>query len=509
SSYFRFPAVRGDTVVFTAEGDLWKSSVQGGPAQRLTTHAGYETNAAISRDGQWLAFSASYEGAQDAYVMPLAGGLPRRISYDNGGVLVLGWTAQGEVLVSTQNTDGPASRRIVAAIDPVKQTRRVFPVADANDAVLDDAGKTLFFTRFGLAMTNDNVRNYRGGAHATLWRYDLDGKGEAVRMHADAGVLAGNNKRPMWWQGRIYYISDEGGSDNLWSMLPDGSDRRALTSHTQWDVRNAQLGDGKIVYQLGADLQVLDLAAGTDSPPLAISLVSDFDQQRARQIRSPLDTLSNVQLSGKDERIILTARGKVSIAGTGSLRRVDIAIPDGARARDAVFSSDEKSVFAIVDTSGENEIWKYAADGSGKGEQLTTQGDNHRWKLYPSPDGRWLAHTDKKGRFWLLDLATRGNQLIDDAGKAGVDKHDEVQWSPDSRNLAIVRVASNEQREQIGLYNLASKQLQFVTSDRYTSASPVFSPDGRWLYFMSARNFQLANGSPWGDRNMGPVFDKR
>ena len=52
ASYFRFPAVRGDTVVFTAEGDLWKSSVRGGAAQRLTTHPGYETNAAISRDGQ-------------------------------------------------------------------------------------------------------------------------------------------------------------------------------------------------------------------------------------------------------------------------------------------------------------------------------------------------------------------------------------------------------------------------------------------------------------------------
>src|SRR5450830_957459 len=511
SAYFRFPAIRGDIVVFTAEGDLWKTSVRGGQAERLTTHPGYETNAAISRDGLWVAFSASYEGAQEAYVMPLAGGLPRRISFDNGGVVVLGWTAQGEVLVSTQNTDGPASRRVVAAIDPVKQTRRVFPVADANDAVLDDAGKTLYFTRFGLAATNDNVRNYRGGAHAQLWRYELDGKAEAVPLIADAAVRAGNNKRPMWWQGRVYYISDAGGSDNLWSMLPDGSDRHMLTSYKEWDVRNASLGDGKIVYQLGADLHVLDLnvpATGASSP-LPINLVSDFDQQRARQIRSPLDTLSNVQVSGKDERIILTARGRVSIAGTGSLRRVDIAIPEGARARDAVFSSDEKSVFAIVDTSGENEIWKYAADGSGKGEQLTTQGDNHRWKLYPSPDGRWLAHTDKKGRFWLLDLATRGNQLIDDAGKGGVDKHDEVQWSPDSRNLAIVRVASNEQREQIGLYNLASKQLQFVTSDRYTSASPVFSPDGRWLYFMSARNFQLANGSPWGDRNMGPVFDKR
>ena len=60
TSYFRFPAVRGDTVVFTAEGDLWKSNLRGGAAQRLTTHPGYETNAAISRDGQWLAFSAAY-----------------------------------------------------------------------------------------------------------------------------------------------------------------------------------------------------------------------------------------------------------------------------------------------------------------------------------------------------------------------------------------------------------------------------------------------------------------
>jgi tricorn protease len=76
------------------------------------------------------------------------------------------------------------------------------------------------------------------------------------------------------------------------------------------------------------------------------------------------------------------------------------------------------------------------------------------------------------------------------------------------QNLALVR-ASTEQRDQIGLYNIESKQLAFVTSDRYTSRSPVFSPDGKWLYFLSARNFQLANGSPWGDRNMGPVFDKR
>ncbi|CDG84559.1 S41 family peptidase [Janthinobacterium agaricidamnosum] len=504
-AYFRFPAIRGDSVVFTAEGDLWRTGAQGGAAQRLTTHPAAETNAAISRDGRWVAFSASYEGAQEVYVMPLAGGLPRRLSFENGSAIVLGWTAQGEVLFSTQGSGGPSGYRIVAAIDPASMIRRVFPVADANDAVLDDSGKTLYFTRFGLALTNDNVKHYRGGAHAQLWRYELDGKGEAELLR---GNDKGNDKRPMWWQGQVYFISDRKGADNLWVMNPDGSGRRSLTAYKDWDVRNAALGDGKIVFQIGADLHVLDLATENDQA-LKISLVSDFDQQRARQIRSPLDNLTNVQLSGKDERIILTARGRVSIAGTGSARRVEIAVPEGARARDAVFSQDEKSVYAIVDTSGENEIWKFAADGSGHGEQLTRDGNNFRWKLYPSPDGRWLAHTDKRGRFWLFDLVARTNVIIDDAGKAGVDKHEEVLWSPDSKNLAVVRVASNEQREQIGLYNLQSKQLDFVTSDRYTSSSPVFSPDGRWLYFLSARNFKLANGSPWGDRNMGPVFDKR
>jgi tricorn protease len=514
-AYYRFPAIRGDAVVFTAEGDLWKASAHGGPAQRLTTHAGAETNAAISHDGKWIAFSASYEGAQEAYVMPIAGGLPRRLTFENGAVLVLGWTAQGEVLVSTQDAKGPSAHRIAAAVHPATLARRVFAVADANDAVLDDAGKTLYFTRYGLALTNDNVKRYQGGAHAQLWRYDLGGSTEAeLLLAADAG----NSKRPMWWQGRVYFISDRDGCDNLWSMAPDGSDPRQLTQHKDWDVRNAALGDGRIVYQLGADLQVLELAGGTaagaataatEPQPLHISLVSDFDQQRARQIRSPLDNLTNVQIAGKVERIVLTARGRVSVAGTGAQRRVEIAIPEGARAREAVFSADDRWVYAIVDSTGENEIWKFAADGSGHGEQLTRDGNSHRWQLYPSPDGKWLGHTDKKGRFWLLDLASKNNMLIDDAGKSGVDKHDEILWSPDSRNLALVRAASTEQREQIGLYQLETRHLEFVTSDRYTSTSPVFAPDGKWLYFLSARNFQLANGAPWGDRNMGPVFDKR
>jgi tricorn protease len=503
--YFRFPAVRGDTVVFTAEGDLWRTAVAGGKATRLTTHPSSETHAAISHDGKFVAFTASYEGAQEAYVMPVEGGLPKRISFENGGVTVLGWTAQGEVLAGIENPVGPSKRRVVAVIDPVKPARRVLPLADANDAVLDDAGRTVYFTRMGLSMTNDNVKAYRGGAYAQLWRFDLNAKNEAQPLFKADTV---NNRHAMWWKGRLYFISDAGGADNLWTSLPDGSDRRELTHHREWDVRTASLGDGRIVYQLGADLHVFDIASGQDAL-LHASLVSDFDQQRLRRVKSPLDALTSIEVASKAERIVLTARGRVTIAGTGSHRRVEIAVPEGARARGAVFSHDDKSVYAIADTSGENEIWRYAADGSGHGERLTTDGASHRSALYPSPDGKWLAHTDKKGRTWLLDLNAKTNVIIDDAGQAGLERPDQVVWSPDSSNLAFVRDGSSERRSQIGMLNLATRKLSFVTTDRYEASSPAFSPDGKWLYFLSARHFDVGNTSVWSDRNMGPVFDKR
>ena len=73
-------------------------------------------------------------------------------------------------------------------------------------------------------------------------------------------------------------------------------------------------GDGRIAYQLGADLRVFDIAAGTDTRVEA-SLVSDFDQQRTRRVRSPLDALTSIDVANKAQRIVLTARGKVTIAG--------------------------------------------------------------------------------------------------------------------------------------------------------------------------------------------------
>ena len=503
--YFRQPAIHGDTVVFTAEGDLWAVAASGGAARRLTTHAAEEGRAAISPDGTQVAFTASYTGSRDVHVMPLAGGAPRRLSFESGGVIVLGWTPQGEVLYGTLAPGGTGgAQRVLVTVNPATLARRTLPLAEANDAVLAADGRTLYFVRYGLGVTGDNARGYRGGALSQLWRFDLSSNAEAVRI----GPVDVNLRRPMLVDGRLVVIADPGGRDVLATLDPASGALMPLPTQGEFDVRSANASGSRIVYQSGAALRVFDLASGQDAA-LPVHLVSDFAQRQPRWLDAPLKYLESSDFSADGERVALVARGKAVVAGVGASRRVDVASADGVRLSNAVFSADRKHLFAISDASGEEEIWRFSADGRADAKQLTRDGSTQRNRLAVSPDGKWLAHGDKSGKLWLLDPATGSNRLVDDGGKDGNDSYNAVVWSPDSRHLALVRSTGAYGRARIALYSVDRAALAWLTSDKYESYAPAFSTDGQWLWFLSARDFAVVNGSPWGDRNTGPFFDKR
>jgi tricorn protease len=101
--YYRSPSIFNETVVFTAEGDLWKVSVNSGNAQRLTSHPGMEIHADISPDGKYIAFCGQYEGPFEIYVIPMNGGLPKRLTYEGNSTgrynpKVYGWTKDGRII---------------------------------------------------------------------------------------------------------------------------------------------------------------------------------------------------------------------------------------------------------------------------------------------------------------------------------------------------------------------------------------------------------------------------
>jgi tricorn protease len=496
SGYYRYPAIHGRTLVFTAEGDLWQVGIDGGTARRLTTHHGSEIHAAISPDGATIAFSGQYEGPTEVYTMPLAGGIPERRTFWGEYCRVVGWTPGGEVIYATRHFSTLPSTQL-ATLNIDAGTSEPIPLAQASDGTFEDGGNTLFFTRF--SFQGSHTKRYEGGTAQNIWRFTY-GAGEAVPLTAD---YKGTSRCPMWYQGRVYFVSDRDGTKNIWSMTEEGKDLVQHTFHSGWDVKTPDLEGGRIVYQLGADLYLYEISSGRDGK-IPIGLASDFEQRRDRWIDSPADYLTSAHISPNGDRVALTARGRVFVAPVDEGRFVEATRKSGVRYRDARFMPDGESVLVLSDETGEMEFYELPANGVGASRALTGDGHVFRYEGIPSPDGKWIAFTDKNQKLWLYEKRIGQNREI--AASEQTTPYD-LAWSPDSKWLAYVDEAPNYYA-RVMVYGIEDRQTTAITGERVDSYSPTWSPDGKWLYYLSDRYFASLVRSPWGSRQPEPFFDK-
>jgi tricorn protease len=498
--YYRYPAIYGDTIIFTAESDLWQVSAAGGVARRLTTHPGEEKFAAFSPDGKTLAFSADYEGPTEVYTMPATGGLPARRTFDGGSASVVGWTPDGKIVYATRRYSTLPDTQL-ALVDSQNRITRI-PLSQAAQGSYDARGAALYFTR--LPFQGSYAKRYQGGTAQNIWKYSAGAEATGL-----TGDFAGTSKDAMWWNGRIYFLSDRDGTMNIWSMDENGKNLRQHTRHAGWDAKSASLGQGRIVYQLGADIHLFDIASGRDGV-IEIELASDFDHLRENWVKEPNQYLTSTAFSNDGQSIVLTARGKAFVAPAKQGRFVEVTPTAAARVRDAVLMPDGKSLVALSTQSGEVELWKLPANGVGSPEQLTNDGSVLRWDAVPSPDGKWIAHQDKDDQLWLLEVATKLNKKIATAefasGNSGPNFED-LKWSPDSKYLAFATEARNL-FGVISVYDVGRGETHVITTDRYNSGDPAWSADGKWLYFLSDRSLRTVVNSPWGSRQPDPYFDK-
>jgi len=498
--YYRQPALHGDTVVFVAEGDLWRVPAAGGEAVRLTSHPGEEEHPVVSPDGETVAFTATYEGPREVYTMPLQGGLPTRRTWGSSNYLrTTGWAPDGQLLYATMadsTLPGVELARLDVSVDAAQPT--FVPLFGAADGSYDEAGKTLFFTRYWAQPSH--TKRYEGGTAQSIWKLPR-GAAEATPLTSD---FPGTSRHPMWWQGRIYFVSDRDGTMNLWSMTPDGGDLQQLTHHQGWDVHDPSLDAGRVVYQLGADLWLYDAATQSDHK-IPITLRSDLDQTREHWVDEPMEYLTAAHISADGERVALTARGQVFVVPRHQGRLTEAGRRPGVRYRNARFMPDGKALVVLSDESGEVELWRLPANGVGAPAQWTTDGDILRWEAVPSPDGRDIAHDDKAQRLFVYDTETGRNRQID---ASEVSRFSDLAWSPDGKWLAYVATAGNL-FSQIKLYSVTSGQATLVTTDHFDSYSPAWSPDGKWLYLLSDRHLESVVQGVWGSYAPEPFLDKK
>lgn len=505
--FYQFPSARGDVLVFASEGDLWRTGRGGGTAVRLTNHPAEEREAHVSPDGRLVAFSAAYDSERDVYVMPVAGGTPRRLTFEGGFIQVIGWTPDGRVMFSSRLAGG-GQGEVLYTVSPQGGEATPVPLWRATDATFGSDGRTLFFSRRGLfARARDNAVLYRGGGMEQLWRWTMGSDAEAVRLLADFGAPI---RHPMSAAGRIWFLSDKSGKDALWSVAEDGSDLRQVSPDLPFPVLHASIDGDTAFLQNGADLYAVSLASGRLSK-LSIDLVTDREQTRIRALGEPLGQLEAARISPSGETVAITARGRVALAAPKQLRRVEFAVPVAARARQAVLGGAGGKAFMILDQGDRGDIFAMPADGTGAPTAVTKGYDAHIWSFAVAPDGKTLVVWDKAARLQKVDVATGRVTLLAKNATGDDSPFRDLVFSPDGKMIAYAEASPANGGNTSDLYVqiLATGERVKATSGKYNDYAPAFAHDGAWLYFLSDRNFDPTPGSPWGDRNMGVAFPKR
>ncbi len=487
----RFPAIFGEQIVFTYGGDLYTVQAAGGVARKLTSHEGNEMFARFSPDGKQLAFTAQYDGNTEVYVMPAAGGVPRRLTTtatlnrdevsDRMGPnnIVMGWKHDSRHIVFRS--------RMKEANDFIGQLFLTSVDGDIPEQLPLPRGGFCSFSQDDQKMAYNRIfrefrtwKRYRGGMADDIWIYDFTSKKtENITDNPACDII------PMWSGERIYFISDrdENKRFNLYCFDLKTRSTRQLTRFAEFDIKFPSLGNNAIVFENGGFLYRFDLAAEkTEKVPVFIQ--DDLARSRGG-IVAVSGAITNFEIAPDGKRALFGARGDIFTAPVKYGNTRNLTATPGIHERNSQWSPDGRWIAFISDRSGEDEIYLSAQDGSGEPRQLTSGSDTYKFQIYWSPDSKKIMWADKKLRLRYLDVDSKA---VTEIAGAKAFEFFQYTWSPDSRWIAYAR-PEEEVLNKIYLYSLEKKSTIEVTDGWYASASPAFSSDGKYLFFVSNRDF--------------------
>jgi len=518
NGYLRTPAIAGDTVAFVTEDDLWSVDVGGGVARRLTANLSEVSRPALSPDGEWVGFTSRDEHHPEVYAMPAAGGEAKRLTWLGANSMVRGWTPTGAILFATDAGRPFFGDFVLASVPPIGGPVETLPWGPATEAAWGSRGEVVL-GRF----TADPARwkRYRGGRAGKLW-IDRSGDGSFRPLVA---ALDGNLAHPMWVGGRVWFVSDHEGIGNLYSCRPDGADLTRHTDHDRYYARFAASDGRRVVYAHAADLWLYDPSTG-EARKIEIDLRSPR-VQRHRKFASAADHQRAAALHPAGHSVAVTTRASAFVMGLweGAVRQV--GCEQGVRYRAAAFSGDGTAVVCVADTGTDVAIEVHpmpatAPDADQKEENkagtaarptrrrrpagssalavqrgkvtITPEGVRRVGGLdlgcieevRPAPVGSLVALSTHRWELVVVDTETGLARVLDRSPHAWLGQ---LAWSPDGRWLAYSASLRSAKTASIRLCEVQTGVTADVTTPEFGDWAPAWDPEGKYLYFLSARVF--------------------
>jgi tricorn protease len=484
----RYPSANDREVVFVAHDGLWTAPLTGGEAHLLFRDAGSVIGPRFSPDGRWIAFTSRRGGRQDLYVVATSGGTPRRLTFEattrSTDGLVLDWTPDSRRIVYL------SSRETVARL-----MRRAFSVAiegGPSEALpLDETGPLSFSSdghviAFNRVYRNDQLRKrYVGGDAQNIYTYDL-----VKKTLSRLTKWRGTDTYPMWHGRQIFFLSNRGPNfrSNIWVVDLDTRAITQVTHFTDFDIDSPSLGHDAITFQQGGRLFSIDLGSQR-LREIQVIVPDDGSRTAARPIvvgsaAHVTDVAHGVDyaISPNGHEALLSARGDIFRVATDG-QAVDLTKTPGIDEEHASWSPDGKFIAYQTDATGAQQIAVRRVDGTGE-RILTTFETGAFYMPIWAPDGQRLVVPSANHELWLVNVDGTPPRRI------AFDPQDEIRdahFSPDGAWVAFSSLGRNRQRA-IHLFSLPTGKDSVVSSPMENDRNPVFSSDGRTLYFISRRN---------------------
>jgi tricorn protease len=484
----RFPDIHDERVAFVYAGDIYVADTRGGDARRLTSHEGFEVFPKFSPDGSQIAFSAEYNGTRQVFVMPSTGGTPRQLTWYNdvgpmpprGGFdyRVLDWTPDGKFILVRANRLPWGVRMGRHFLIPADGgTEQPLEIPEGGAGMFSPDGKKIVYTPIDRDFRT--WKRYRGGRAQNVWIYDLE-EHRSLQLTDHRAT----DHQPMWVGDDVYFVSDREYTLNLYRYREDGEPER-VTAHDEFDVLWPSAGPNAIVYENGGYLYRFDPSSG-ESTRLSIGVRGDRSGLMPRFVAAN-EFIESASPSPDGKRAVFGARGEMFSVPAENGRVRNLSRTPAAREIAVAWSPDGKSIAYLSDASGEYELYVRPQDGSGEAQRITRDGNVWRFPPVWSPDSSKLAFGDKQQRLHIVDVGGGKLTLADRSSRNDIDDY---AWSPDSRHVAYVK--NNEANvANIWVYSLTDGKTRQLTSSDTQDSNPVFDPEGRYLYFISIRDFDL------------------
>jgi len=480
----------GQAVIFAYEGDLWKANVNDGNATRLTAMQGYETSPRVSPDGKWIAFTGRQYGNGDIFIMPVNGGDVKQITYHSGNDEVTSWSWDSRSIYFNSGRMGQVAGFKVSADGgtPQRVFGNYFFQYDHNLVEHPTSGE-IFFNDTWESSNQAQRKRYKGPFNPDIQSYNLKTKQHKKYTDWEGKDFAATIDKA----GNIYFISDEAnGEYNLYAL--DNGKKKELTKFSS-SIKTPQVNGngGKIVFEKDYQLWMYDVKSGKESK-LNVSIIRNnvLPKEKDFEVRGNIE---DFDVSGDGKKLAFVSRGELFVSDIEGKFIQQINKGNAERVAEIKWMSDNKTLlFNQTSADGYYNLFTVRADSNSTPKQLTHDKRNNR-SIILNKKRTQAVYLSGRDEVRLLDLKTLQSKMI---------VKDEI-WAFQSSDPGfspnddyVLFTAKRNFEEDIFVYNIKENKATNLTNTGVTETGPIWSGDGKYIYFTSQR---LKPSYPFGMAN--------